>query len=463
MSTLGYFKPGGNNEDQDKYGEPMVWIGIYVAGASLICILAMAADLLHGFRNKKLWFPCKYFSLNAASITVITIAMKLPVDLSSEMPSYMDQAAKLGSLAFMCTMMANFMPSLAAMDNKALLQNVIGLSILVITMIVNIHIDIYTGVIKHIHSNISRVNSSVFDFVMIAYVYTAIMLLLLVITIASSLTIPTSKEILEVKYQTTNRTILTDKQLQHTQASKVEKLRQHVRKYWVMAETGSPQFVMAINPLSTASGVICVIVLGLKLSVLEIQFREPRVYKSVYKWSILFIVITHFIGVLMGTIAPIFRCFSVLSFKLVTKWNMTYLMVFKVEKHWTQKLCEWKQSRMHFLSSDRLRTLVCCLKGIIISLCVELQKVIVIYCKVISLIPTVISIGVAYSLNNRLVTALVVSETDNIEVDLSNYVLHNHDDMDLAEKTLRRITNSMNYFILSAEKEQSKELLELLE
>ncbi|KAJ0744428.1 hypothetical protein HanPI659440_Chr10g0387471 [Helianthus annuus] len=67
-------------EVQGKYSEPMVLIGIYIATASLLCILAMAADLLQGFRNNKLWFPCKYFSLNAASITVITVAMKLPVD-----------------------------------------------------------------------------------------------------------------------------------------------------------------------------------------------------------------------------------------------------------------------------------------------------------------------------------------------------------------------------------------------
>lgn len=33
---------------------PMVWIGIYIAIASLVCTLAMAADLLHGLRNKKI-------------------------------------------------------------------------------------------------------------------------------------------------------------------------------------------------------------------------------------------------------------------------------------------------------------------------------------------------------------------------------------------------------------------------
>ncbi|KAF5787270.1 hypothetical protein HanXRQr2_Chr10g0450871 [Helianthus annuus] len=250
-------------EIQGTYSEPMVWIGIYIAVASLLCILAMAADLLHGFWNNKLWFPCKYFSLNAASITVITVTMKLPVDLSSEMPSYMDQAAKLGSLAFMCTMMTNFMPSLAAMDNKTLLANII-----------------------------------------------------------------------------------------------------------------------------------------------------------------------------------------------------------EVEEYWTQKLSEWKQSPIHFLSSGRSRTLVYNLKGIIISLCIKLQKVIVISCKGISLIPTVIPIYVVYywkSVEAMLVTQPDESGTDNTDGDLSNYVLQIHDEMELVETTLMRISNSVNSYILEAEKEQNKDLLELLD
>ncbi|GJZ80290.1 hypothetical protein Tco_0645284 [Tanacetum coccineum] len=72
--------------------------------ASLVCTIAMAADLLHGLRNKKFWFH-----------------VKLPVDLTSETPGEMDQVAKLGSRAFLCTIMVNLMPSLASMDNNTLL------------------------------------------------------------------------------------------------------------------------------------------------------------------------------------------------------------------------------------------------------------------------------------------------------------------------------------------------------
>ncbi|XP_076924087.1 uncharacterized protein LOC143586416 [Bidens hawaiensis] len=462
-------------EVQGKYSEPMVWIGIYIAIASLLCILAMAADLFHGFRNKKLWFPSKYFSLNAASITVIAVAMKLPVDLSSEMPSYMDQSAKIGSLAFMCTMMANFMPSLASMNNRTLLANIIGLSILVVTMIVNIFIAIHTGAIKHISLNLLCVYSSSFDCVMVAYIYMGMLILLLMVMISSSLTIPTSKEILEVKYQTTNKTSLIDQHQRQnfkyqTQISRVEKLRRHVRRYWVMAETGSPQFVMASDPLSIASGVICVIILVLNvLVVFEVPFGyhgEQKVYGSAYKWSILIVVITQSVGVLVGAIAPIFRCFSALSFKLATKWDITHLMVIKVEKYWTQKLIEWKQSPRRFLSSHRSRTLAYNSKGIILCLCIRLQQIIVILCKVISFIPTVIPLMFVYcwnSLKARLVTQSVLFKTDHIDEGLSNYVLKIHDEVELSDKTLAQISNSMSSFIFKAEKEQSEDLLDLLE
>ncbi|KAJ9549569.1 hypothetical protein OSB04_022112 [Centaurea solstitialis] len=75
----------------------MPWIKIYIAIASAISIIALAADLFH-------------------------------------------------VLCLDVTMMANLMPSLASMDKKTLLAN-IGLAILVVTVIVDICIEIYTGVI----------------------------------------------------------------------------------------------------------------------------------------------------------------------------------------------------------------------------------------------------------------------------------------------------------------------------
>ncbi|XP_071704861.1 uncharacterized protein [Rutidosis leptorrhynchoides] len=248
-----YYVLATSSEVANTYSKPVVWIGIYIAVASVLCIIAMGADLLHGFRNKKMWFPSKYFTLNAASITVIAVSMKLPVDLSGSMPNYLDQATKMGSLAFMCTMMANLMPSLASMDNTTLLANVVGLAILVITIVVNIFIEISTCVIDHssFHLSTSKYNILV-NFKILAYIYVVMLLWLLMIMISSAITIPSSKQILEFKYQAAIKRTLQDQD--NLTSSMVEKLRQYVRRHWVMAESGSPQFVMASNQLSSTTG-----------------------------------------------------------------------------------------------------------------------------------------------------------------------------------------------------------------
>ncbi|KAM0002792.1 hypothetical protein Hdeb2414_s0027g00695241 [Helianthus debilis subsp. tardiflorus] len=50
-SLLDYARPIYQSEREKKYSEPMIWIGLYIACASLVCILAMVADLLHGIRR----------------------------------------------------------------------------------------------------------------------------------------------------------------------------------------------------------------------------------------------------------------------------------------------------------------------------------------------------------------------------------------------------------------------------
>nr|GEY48124.1 hypothetical protein [Tanacetum cinerariifolium] len=63
----------------------------------------------------------------------------------------------------------------------------------------------------------------------------------------------------------------------------------------------------------------------------------------------------------------------------------------------------------------------------------------------------------------QFVMATIDSKTGEINEDLSLYVLQIHDEIELAERTLKGISNSMNSFILKAEKEQNNDLLKLLE
>ncbi|XP_059277710.1 uncharacterized protein LOC132031835 [Lycium ferocissimum] len=159
----------------ESFSKPMPTIGVYVAVASLLCTLAMAVDAFLAFRLKRLWFPCKLFALNAASLTVLAVAMKLPVDISDPMPGdtyrllfikmnfvylqlfkvriYIRYTAgyqckkTFQNIVFMCVVICNFMPSVGSMSNKEILSNVIALDILVITIIVNLCIEMGIGLI----------------------------------------------------------------------------------------------------------------------------------------------------------------------------------------------------------------------------------------------------------------------------------------------------------------------------
>ncbi|KAI3711651.1 hypothetical protein L1987_70190 [Smallanthus sonchifolius] len=329
-SLIGYVKPIYQSDLNNRYSEPMLWIGLYIALASLCCILAMVADLVHGLKSRKPWFPCKYFSVNAASLSVISVAMKLPVDLSGSMPGDVDQVAKLGSMAFMCTMMANLLPCLATMDSNELLTNIIALGVLVITMVVNVCIQIETGVISykedaHLLKTVAKkydlesLGINKYRNTIIATLYVTLLLVLLIIHVCSSLAILKSKQIIESKYQQGHETASKDVRQSTGSILTIEKLRQHVSHYWVMSGSGSPQFIIACSVTTTASGVICgltTIMHTLTVS-WSISAMLKEHYDSDYKWSTVVILIVQFIGVILGTVAPLSRCFATLSFKAV--------------------------------------------------------------------------------------------------------------------------------------------------
>ncbi|XP_076928232.1 uncharacterized protein LOC143592123 [Bidens hawaiensis] len=179
----------------------------------------MAVDAIEGIRKQKLRFPCKFFTINAASITLIAIAMKLPVDLTTDMSDvgYIGFMAKEGSLIFLLTMLANFLPSLGLMSDKELLANVVALGILVITVNVNAWIKSLTGVFT---LNMLGLISLIYPLTWIFSV---------------ALEVPTSRRIQEhrqkefLKLDSTSRQEInfSSKELVH-----------YVKKYWMLAQTG---------------------------------------------------------------------------------------------------------------------------------------------------------------------------------------------------------------------------------
>ncbi|CAA3021449.1 uncharacterized protein LOC111366987 [Olea europaea subsp. europaea] len=464
----------GHDRDGDverQLEAPMPWIGMYVAAASLVCSLAMAADVFHGFRTKKLWFPSKYFAINATSLSLLAVAMKLPVDLTTRMWAGTDRLAKVSSLIFLSTAMGNFMTSLGSMNDKEILLNVIALAILVITVIVNVCIQIIQ--VRHFLGG-----REMFAEEIIAYLS---ILLLLVMLSASAVMVPTTKKYLELKYQEMVKLASEEELEQSVDFEKLstDKLREMIKKYWVMAETSSPQFVIVRSVTCSTSSVICLVIAFIFA---EAQARMAAKHKtfietaSSYAWSTTWIVIAQSAGVIVGTIAPAFRWLTAVNFAYSAKGLMSFKTAFKIESYWTQRLVEWKESSLPLEIRDRKwRKVLHGAKGLVLSFVIKVQILIVLHSKLVQLISVffVSRIILCFQCIKRLknkstsstsyIHGFSESESEvNTEQDLTRYVLLLEGEVEQPPKTLKNICNKVDKVIETGKNQQPKNLKSLL-
>ncbi|KAI4327114.1 hypothetical protein L6164_019614 [Bauhinia variegata] len=449
-----------------KFSQPIPWIGIYIAAASLLCLIGMAADALLGFRRRKFWFPCKFFSLNATSLTLIAVALKLSVDLNTPMPSHRDQLAKLSSSAFVCTIIGNSMPSLGAMENKEILMNVMALGILVITIIVNICIQFATGVIYVFWQ----------EHALIMF----LMLILLLIMFSSALTVPTTKHFLELKYKKKYELALKECSVQ-TGGTIIDKTKFKLMKFWIMAHTSSPQFVMGRSPTCTASGAFCLLSALILAEAMLRSYFLPWSFRfctgqSDYKWSTILILAIQGAAVGVGTIAPACRWFIAINFRCPKVNNTSRKMEFKVERYWIETLLEMKECPINLrIFNRRHRKLAHAAKLFCLKLCIQMQIGIVLMCKVVQLISiSVVSTLLAchnlcrkwkYKLNKSDSTCFrsgTESQSDS-KPDLSRFVLHLQGEEALVKVVMRNNCDATDHWIQVGESRQPNLLIKLLE
>nr|GMC84746.1 uncharacterized protein LOC109189816 [Ipomoea batatas] len=210
----------------------MPFVGLYAAAASTICSIAMLLNSMYKqlsfYKHTKTFhFSSKYFALNATWLTLLAVATKLTGDLTTQMHSPRDNLTKISSTAFLTMAMGNFFTTLASMTDKDILINVTALGILVTTVLVNLCIQLSTHVLEF----------SLFPkilFIMVLLVCTFITI------VCSALAVPAIKKRSESKYQTIHNNIQLLEGQQHT----VEEMRLSITKYWVMAASASPQFMM---------------------------------------------------------------------------------------------------------------------------------------------------------------------------------------------------------------------------
>ncbi|KAL0341515.1 UNVERIFIED_CONTAM: hypothetical protein Scaly_1814100 [Sesamum calycinum] len=167
------------------------------------------------------------------------------------------------------------------------------------------------------------------------------MLLLLVTLCSSAVMVPTAKRYVESGYQEMHKRVSNEK----VEWGKftIDELRVVVRRYWVMAETGSPQFVVGRSVTCVASGGMCLLMAIILLEALisvPLLYRFPPTISSNYKWSINWIFVIQSIGVAFGSVAPLIRWFTVVQFKSSKLHHKSFKEEFK-----KLKACDPLESR----------------------------------------------------------------------------------------------------------------------
>ncbi|XP_011072150.1 uncharacterized protein LOC105157439 [Sesamum indicum] len=419
----------------------------------------MIVDAFNGFRSKKFWLPSKYFSLNAFSLTVLTVSMKLPVDFTSSTQGNNDKLARVSSLVFMSTAMGNFVTSLGSMEDYDIVLNLAALGILVVTVAGNvcIHNAQMRGFLDVIGTLAEDIGSSVF------------MLLLLVTLCSSALMDPTAKKYIESGYQEMHKRVSNEKV--DWGKFTINELRVVVRRYWVMAETGSPQFVVGRSVTCVMSGWMCLL---MALTLLEAHIRVTLLYRSHcfvnvsshYKWSINWILVIQSIGVVLGSIAPLLRWFIAVQFKSSKLSLRSFKEGFKVETYWTQTLVDWRDSPLSLqIRHYKCRKLVHDAKRLLLNFCIAVQIVIVLASKLVLLIsaPCVYGILFCFQCIKNLKACDSSESRAGTELDFRQYVLLLESEPGLPEKMLTNICNEMDKLIQKGKKKIPKNLIKLLQ
>lgn len=456
------------NLDDSKFNEPIPWIGLYVVVASAACAIAMAIDAFHGFRYRKFWFPCKFFALNATTLTIIAVAVKLSVDLNTSMPRPHDQLSKLSSTAFMCIVIGNSLPSLGNMGDKELMMNVVALGILVITVIVNVCIQLGTGVI--------------YVFFIEHVVVMFLMVVLFGIVVSSALAIPATKIYLDLKYDKKYK-IARKESINHVNDSIIQRLTDDLERYWVMAHTCNPQFVTGRLATCTASGAFCLLsALILAEAMLRSYFMPWSLRfcdgESDYKWSSIFILVTQAVAVGAGTIAPASRWFTAIKYRCPKKASRACRVKrLWVEKYWINKLHHLKESPLDLrIYSRQGRKLVHNTKNKVLDVCILIQKAVVVSSKSVRLtsIYFVYLLLIFHQSCKILVSMFrctgtnqnldAESETNNsCKLDLSRYVLHLEGEEELVDLMMGCDRDATGHWIRMGRKKQPRYLIQLLE
>ncbi|KAK9159774.1 hypothetical protein Syun_006115 [Stephania yunnanensis] len=282
------------SSESDRYSSPVPYVGLYIAGATLVCLLLMLCDMISSFRRRTWYLPCKLFSINSVTLFLLATASKLPVDLTTYMPSHVDQLSKLSSTAMLCVSISFLAPSFGINREAESITNLITLSLMVITIVVNVCIQMYTGVI--------------FSFVIEHIIILCCMMSLLPLLWWS------------ISANNSGKTIITDTNRDLFKKGTEAKSFVHQAKLWYMCSCiTNPQYLICglVSPIMAANCAVCLAVLSYA-AFRSIVFHKSEFCKGVsdYGWSIWIIVVTQIITVVVGSLGSVFRSIARLGMVL---------------------------------------------------------------------------------------------------------------------------------------------------
>ncbi|KAK9102710.1 hypothetical protein Sjap_019964 [Stephania japonica] len=278
--------------DDSNYSSPVPLIGLYITGATLVCLLFILLDVFAGFRYIKKWLPCRFFSLNSITLTLLSIAVKLPLDLTSSMPRVQDQLSKITGTTLICICMGFFMPSLGTCRKSECFKNMTALSIFVVTVVVNLCIQMYTGVII------------LFRGELIIVMCCMMILLMALWCFASEI-----QSHNEVSHDGIKDNLIRGKGT----------MLHRLKVSFLLGYNSNPQFTLCRCPLSIFVTTLCVLS---SFILMKVAFQSLVSNKknsdlcegvSVYKWSMTSIVVSQIITVVIGGLAIAFRLFSLIG------------------------------------------------------------------------------------------------------------------------------------------------------
>lgn len=169
----------------------------------------------------------------------------------------------------------------------------------------------------------------------------------------------------------------------------VKKLRRDVNKYWMMAHTCSPQYVLGRSALCSAAAILYLLSTSILVEAwLRTRFDKAGSFcggESDYRWSIVVIFVCQVAAVAVGGIAPVCRWFNAIRFGAhdgEEKWSFNSEL--KVEAYWTQRLERWKEICFpYYFGNRKLRLIANLVQNRCLDLCIALQCTLVLACKLL--------------------------------------------------------------------------------